>query len=495
MNPLSKKLRHLQLYEVMKQDLLSGRFPPGQRLPTMIDLARLYQVSINTVGRSVDLLREDRLVKVKVGDGVCSLVPETAAANSRAEKRTTSGHLSPKKVKIWIEDYLDWQIEFWRRILARFQEENPDIILELRFGSKAVRETEDADLLLGGLCFLNRTGMKAGAFISYDDLKSFRPRLYEGKIMSPSLVISDSKSRFLPWGFTTAFILGKKGGFPQSLQHCVDLLEFMKKSGDKAPFLLWSIGNCLNGCGCSFKDISRGQYNFQNRAKWKNILNKLREHMKSGNLLWRAGQDCVLEEIVQKELGNNVQFMEIDLVGLRGLRNAGLTANLDWIPYPTKKLYWLFSKYACLAEKTWFADECLRVVEFILQRDIQQEFYDNMIAMPIDRLVLEHGGYERMSEGLIAAARENRLRVEFPLDLEMHFAIEERTLAWDVYYYLSGKTGDDMLERLERKIRYLMEAYRKRQQSVGNAGTKTNPPACHLVMADKRENICGGASR
>ncbi|MCG2661458.1 MAG: GntR family transcriptional regulator [Kiritimatiellae bacterium] len=460
------------MYEALKADLRSGRFPFGRRLPAMNELVRQYQVSINSVCRAIELLKEEKLVRTKVGDGIYSMVPDLSMSHSKIENMDIPYIVSSKKIKVWIEDPKDWQVEFWRRMLTRFQEENPDIALELCFGLNAGEAAKDADLLLGGLCFLYQCGVETSALLSYEDVKSFRPHLYENKFMSTDSVVSDKGACFFPFGFNTTFILGKKGAFPQRLRHCADILEFMKKSGDEAPFLLWSIGNCLASCGCCFKDVSKGQYEFRNRAKWKNVLNRLRDHMKHGNLLWKIKEGYVWEGIIQKELGASVRFMEIDIGGLREIRNLGLTSALEWIPYPTGTLYWLFSKYAGIVRRTSFPDECLRILEYILRGSVQQELLDQMIAMPIDRKVMEENGYQGLSEGLAAKARKDRIPVEVPFDLEMHFAVEKHTLMWDIYYYLIGKAEDDVIECLERKIRYLMEVHRKRIQAALHKATR-----------------------
>lgn len=58
-------------YEViaaeLREQLESGRLAPGSQLPTTVDLAATYAVSVGTVNRAVALLRSEGLIDVSRG--------------------------------------------------------------------------------------------------------------------------------------------------------------------------------------------------------------------------------------------------------------------------------------------------------------------------------------------------------------------------------------------------------------------------------------------
>ena len=62
--------RWRQIQIALEEDLQSGRFAPGDRLPTEAELARRFGVHRNTVRRAVERLREKRLVRVEQGRGM-----------------------------------------------------------------------------------------------------------------------------------------------------------------------------------------------------------------------------------------------------------------------------------------------------------------------------------------------------------------------------------------------------------------------------------------
>ncbi|WBQ03911.1 GntR family transcriptional regulator [Kribbella sp. CA-293567] len=68
----------------LREQILTGRWAVGDRLPTEPELARTHQVGINTVRRAVDLLIDDHLVARRQGAGTFVLaVPADSALQRR----------------------------------------------------------------------------------------------------------------------------------------------------------------------------------------------------------------------------------------------------------------------------------------------------------------------------------------------------------------------------------------------------------------------------
>ncbi|MGC1276177.1 MAG: GntR family transcriptional regulator [Planctomycetaceae bacterium] len=68
---------------------LSGRLRPGERLPSVRELARELAVNVNTVVRVYESLAADRLVEMRHGDGTYVLPPAArpGAASQLADQR------------------------------------------------------------------------------------------------------------------------------------------------------------------------------------------------------------------------------------------------------------------------------------------------------------------------------------------------------------------------------------------------------------------------
>ena len=111
------KQKHQQLFDILVQQLNSGRWKKGERLPSIRELAQEYNVSINVAAKAVELLKNAGLVSVKVGDGVFSLVQELSDKQEvRYSGNRIFGHYaSAKHLRVLVEDSTNIQLLFWNR--------------------------------------------------------------------------------------------------------------------------------------------------------------------------------------------------------------------------------------------------------------------------------------------------------------------------------------------------------------------------------------------
>jgi GntR family transcriptional regulator, arabinose operon transcriptional repressor len=65
----SEAPKYQQVYAALRRDIESGRWKPGERLPTEVDLVRTFQASRITVGRAVRDLQSAGLVQRRAGSG------------------------------------------------------------------------------------------------------------------------------------------------------------------------------------------------------------------------------------------------------------------------------------------------------------------------------------------------------------------------------------------------------------------------------------------
>lgn len=69
MQNTSNKPIYLQIADRIKDDILSGRYPSEQRIPSVRELAADCQVNVNTVVRTYEELERERLIFNKRGLG------------------------------------------------------------------------------------------------------------------------------------------------------------------------------------------------------------------------------------------------------------------------------------------------------------------------------------------------------------------------------------------------------------------------------------------
>ncbi len=62
--------RYLDIYEEIKNNIIEGKYRPGEKLPSENDFCKIYGASRGTVRRALDLLAEEGLVNSLHGKGV-----------------------------------------------------------------------------------------------------------------------------------------------------------------------------------------------------------------------------------------------------------------------------------------------------------------------------------------------------------------------------------------------------------------------------------------
>lgn len=68
-DPSSEVAPYLQLAEIIRGKITSGEYPPGARLPSIVDLSATYNVARVTAHKSMRVLIDERLVVVSRGRG------------------------------------------------------------------------------------------------------------------------------------------------------------------------------------------------------------------------------------------------------------------------------------------------------------------------------------------------------------------------------------------------------------------------------------------
>lgn len=83
---------YLQLMETIKQDIVSGVYNPGDKLPSVRDLAVLAAVNPNTMQKALAELEREGLVYSKRTSG--RFITEDADMLKTTRKKLASGHIS-----------------------------------------------------------------------------------------------------------------------------------------------------------------------------------------------------------------------------------------------------------------------------------------------------------------------------------------------------------------------------------------------------------------
>lgn len=93
-----------QVSGLLREDILSGKYGPGQRLPSEVELTEAHGVSRTVVREAVTALRCDGLVEVRQGAGIFVLrKPEVQPADVKGEKARISSDLEVLEIRTPLE--------------------------------------------------------------------------------------------------------------------------------------------------------------------------------------------------------------------------------------------------------------------------------------------------------------------------------------------------------------------------------------------------------
>lgn len=66
---------YAQLAAILREGIESGRYPAGRMLPSARSLSQEHGVSVNSVKRAVELLKDEGLVRTVIGRGIFVVRP------------------------------------------------------------------------------------------------------------------------------------------------------------------------------------------------------------------------------------------------------------------------------------------------------------------------------------------------------------------------------------------------------------------------------------
>jgi GntR family transcriptional regulator len=135
---------YLVVADELRQQILAGRYAPGERLPTMGELRRAYGVSEIVIRHAVSLLRLEGLVETRRGGGtVVRARPQArrrameryaADARQAAEQyRAAAGQVTDPRTSFTEDHGIEWQ-EY--QLTARYSEVPADEELAAFFGAE-----------------------------------------------------------------------------------------------------------------------------------------------------------------------------------------------------------------------------------------------------------------------------------------------------------------------------------------------------------------------
>lgn len=448
------KHKHQQLFDLLRGELRSGTWPCGVKLPNLKELAAQYGVSINVASKAVELLKEADLVSAKVGGGIYS---KTSGLASLVEFKYSGDRLfgqygEAKQIHVLVEDNQEWQFIFWNAFFDRITRENPDIELQVRYNTSPSNHA--FDLGLGSPEFLARAGFTPENAMPASVMNEFYGDAYAGLLLKPESLQWGSVSCYFPYGFINYYLL-TAGDFPGPgpEEGVLDYIERIAgSSGRPAGYGIHSCRSLLNNSGLCFLDRGRRKPVIPASREILAVFERIRKLYRARHLIWPHGRFSDYDQIYSMAENQPIRIAEYAFNrGSRAEREKLAARGLSLLRHPAGEHPVIIPEAAAVNRRSYFAEECLRIILKLLDLGSQQQARKHCIFQPLHPELLEDES-ELISQ--VQSRHPADPTVPDPdLSKAFHYFIN-----WELFYYLNGRRGADVCDFIHKKIDYYMKA-------------------------------------
>lgn len=450
------KQKHQQLFDILAEELRRGVWPRGTKLPNLKELSARHNVSINVASKAVELLKEKKLVTVKVGDGIysCTSGQDAILEFKYSGRRLFGQYRSAKVLRVLLEDNTTWQREFWNPFFERVTREYPDIELKISYNlADAASVPEGFDIAFGSPEFLHRSGFEQQNCLSYEKLQEFYPQLYSGLLLSPDCLRPSASAYLFPYGALNFELLSHQElPKPLPFENVLGYLERLaEKSSSPLGYSILNSSSLLLNCGLQFGDSEKGHFQMPDEAFLLEQFARCRRLYQAGHLVWLHGRFSNYEEIYALKTDQPIKIVEhfynrSDSASRKRMQAAGIR----FLPYANGEKLLLIPLTAAIRRDCPFPEECLRLLKKLLEPDIQQQMTRHFIAQPI------HPAVQPADSELTIACQNNNVQLYFQPKCDSE-AIMNYFVGWEFWYYLNDLRQQEVASMITAKAKYYLQ--------------------------------------
>ncbi|NMA41811.1 MAG: winged helix-turn-helix transcriptional regulator [Oligosphaeraceae bacterium] len=448
------KQKHQQLFDLLRKELRDGTWPEGSKLPSLKELSEQYSVSINVASKAVELLTDARLVTIKKGSGIYSASSGRPAIVEfkYSGERLYGCYRCAKRLHVLLEDYLDWQLEFWNPFFERVSMENPDIELSVSYHRRDVSKSDSFDLVFGSPSFLYRKGFTPEDLFDSFSLKKYGDLSLSDFLLSPE-AIPLGNNAYLPYGFLYYRLLTADSAFSEPL-HGENVLDYIERhaAGADQP-VGYAIENCerfLQNCGLSFLSAEESVFRMPDRELLLTVFSRARTLYQAGHLIFPHGRVSDYDEIYKMRRPQPIRITEYGSNRGNEPDEVLLQRGLRLLKYPAGKNHHQIAMTCAIHRDTLFPEECCRVFLCLLQKKSQQEMRK-----------------KRVAESILPGGARNPLQLQAMVissPLPAYFdEMINYIVNWEFFYYLEGRRNENVYTLIKNKAEHFLKQKQKGQ--------------------------------
>jgi hypothetical protein len=362
-------------------------------------------------------------------------------------ERVFGGYFDSIALNVIVEDNTEEQKKFWIPFFESAARENPDIDLKVYFQESPPCESEQADMAFGGQFFLSANGFPPGKSMRLSKLETCGRVPGEMEILRGQLAINGAEC-YQPYGFQQySLITADNFPAPRKGENTLEYIERLAKSLKKQK-LGYAINNAsllFASCGLKFIDPATGRFQMPDKDRFFDIFGRARKLYKDGHLIWLHGNSSNYETLHSFPPDQAVRITERIFnhqVGAAGQHTKVL-------PYPDGGNNPIYPVCAAISAFTPHPEECMRVISALLEPECQKLLFDCGIALPVHPLSMSRAGLRN------GCCRNANIPL---LNTSEYWRETVKVIAWEFFYFLNGRRGDEVHGLIREKIRFLEQA-------------------------------------
>jgi DNA-binding transcriptional regulator YhcF (GntR family) len=437
--------------KIMREKLLTGEFMHRDKLPPVLELAKSFKVSVNTITKAVTNLKQEGLLVAKPGKG---LFRQNIGKHTKTIipplKNTVqwSYSIAPqKKIKIFLEDSIEWQLESWHKFFDDICTDELDLKIEIDTIKENYKISE-MDIYIGGFNRLNTLNIPLDNWISVEKLSEFGNLSYEGMNISPEDIKFSRKPFAMPIANITPSLWGASNK-ELTIETPKGILDFIEQAStpneSNIRYQIWTGGFLLSNCGCDFLMPFVESGEITNTEHFSENLPVLRKLFLSQQLIWQHGKLTNNKAVFDKIISGRLDVIETP----PQMRHIKPPQGVRELAYPMSD-YLPVSPVVCLVNKNFpYLEESVRLISAMLEENNQRKLADTFKFDSIHPKV-----------NVLNSPKPKKINISFPQEV-ISSAIYS-IFSWELYYYLSGKeqSVDNFISMVNKKVKHCLSLNR-----------------------------------
>lgn len=243
---------------------------------------------------------------------------------------------------------------------------------------------------------------------------------------------------------------------PAAEENILDYIERLA-AGSKSPlgYFICSGRSLLANSGLQFFNSSAGELKMPSAEKLVTVFKRARKLYQDGHLIWLHGNFSDHKAIYAMPKEQAIHITEYPFnSNSKDEQKKLMDQGLKLVRHPAGNHLLIVPEVAAISNECHFPEECLRIINKLLMPNIQKQLRKHNIAQPIHPALLEEDSY-------LADELKRTRDLKFAIPNSQVTDAFNYFIGWEFFYYLKGRRQDEVVDFINKKIKYYFAVHQK----------------------------------